>query len=73
MDNKEHCTYCLFVCITPCEQPHYSYKMLTIKKNLKYTKMKEMYLVKGKVTGNLISMFQSQELQKRRKFLAFFI
>lgn len=26
--------------------------------------MKEMYLAKGKVTGNLISMFQSQELQR---------
>lgn len=29
--------------------------------------MKEIYLAKGKVTDNLISMFQSQELQRRRK------
>lgn len=29
--------------------------------------MKEMYLAKGKVADNLVSMFQSQKLQRKKK------
>lgn len=66
MDNKGHCTYCLLACITPYEQPHNSYKMLTINKPKIYQNERNVFS-KGKVTGNLVSMFQSQKLQRRRK------